>query len=112
MGDGYMVAFKSAAGALRCAIAMQQGFASNTEVRVRIGLHTGPVVREHDDFYGRTVNYAARVASSALGGEIAVSADLRRMLDGQFAFDEGRAVELKGFGGEHRVFLVAGQQPG
>ncbi|MGD9935773.1 MAG: adenylate/guanylate cyclase domain-containing protein, partial [Dehalococcoidia bacterium] len=75
-------------------------------IRVRIGLHTGSVVRQGDDFFGREVNYAARVASAALGGEVLVSAVVKERLGEAFTFDAGRAATLKGFEGEHRVFAV------
>ena len=40
---------------------------------MRIGLHTGEPVREADDFYGKSVNLAARIAAEARGSEILVS---------------------------------------
>ena len=77
-------------------------------VRVRIGLHTGEAIREGDDFFGKNVILAARIAAEARGGEILVSSVLRELTAsaGEFIFDEGRAVELKGLAGRHRVFAV------
>jgi len=110
IGDGYMVAFPSPEAGVRCALAIQAALAAPSEVlhdvRVRIGLHTGLAVREGDDFFGREVNYAARVASTALGGEVLVSRVLKERLGTGFAFDAERVVTLKGFEGEHRVFGV------
>ncbi len=40
---------------------------------VRVGVHTGPAVERHGDWYGRTVNVAARLCSAAGGGEVLVS---------------------------------------
>ena len=55
-------------------------------------------MHEADDFFGHAVNYAARVASAAAGGEILVSRLVHDLLvkTGDFEFDEGREVELKG----------------
>lgn len=77
-------------------------------IRVRIGLHVGETVREADDFFGHAVSYAARVASSATGGEIVVSSLVRDLLvqTGEFDFGEPRVVELKGMQGTHRVYPV------
>ena len=71
-------------------------------------MHTGEVVREADDFYGRHVNLASRIADQAQGGEILVSALLKELAEGsgEFAFDEGRDVNLKGLSGEQRVFTL------
>src|SRR3990172_9579993 len=66
-GDGFMLAFQSARRALECAIAIQTAVAdrhdSEESVRVRIGLHTRDPIKEGDDFFGRHVNLAARVAA-------------------------------------------------
>ena len=124
MGDGYMVAFKSASEGLKCAVAIQRALAgraltpdpspgapgegSAAAIRVRIGLHTGAMVRDGDDFFGREVNYAARVASSASGGQVLVSELVRELVGvgGGFSFDDGRELELKGLTGTHRVYAV------
>jgi adenylate cyclase len=37
---------------------------------IRIGMHTGPAVERTGDWFGTTVNLAARVAASAQGGEL------------------------------------------
>ncbi len=112
-GDGFMIAFGSARRALQCAIALQSAVAEHNgtadePLRVRIGLHTGEPVREADDFYGRHVNLASRIADQAQGGEVLVSSLLKELTDsaGEFAFDDGREVELKGLTGQQRVFAV------
>lgn len=114
-GDGFMLAFSSASRALRCAIAIQQATdeynrrSGSTDMRVRIGLHTGEAIRNADDFLGTTVNTASRIASSARGGEILVSALLRELCaaTGEFAFDGGTEVELRGLSQPQRVHSVA-----
>ena len=112
-GDGFMVAFGSARRALKCAIAIQRSFAQHYEsaeepLRVRIGLHTGEAIKEADDFYGRHVNLAARVAGQAKGGEILVSSLLKELTDsaGDIAFGDAREVELKGLSSKQTVLSV------
>jgi len=39
----------------------------------RVGLHTGPVVFQQGDYFGRTVNVAARIGDYARPGEVLVS---------------------------------------
>ena len=67
-------------------------------MRIRIGVHAGYAVREADDFFGRSVIVAARVAALAEGGEILVSDDLREYAsaDESLRFGPARTVELKG----------------
>jgi class 3 adenylate cyclase len=75
-------------------------------IRVRIGLHTGEAIKEGDDFFGKHVNLAARVAGRAVGGQILVSSLLKELTEsaGEFAFGDGRAVGLKGISGKQRLF--------
>jgi class 3 adenylate cyclase len=76
-------------------------------VRVRIGLHAGEVIKEGEDFFGRNVIMAARVASQAHGGEILASGVLKALLEGSdVAWGDKRAVELKGLPGEHEIWAV------
>jgi adenylate cyclase len=45
---------------------------------VRVGMDTGPAVRQGDDWYGATVNVAARLCAAAGGGQVLVSESTRR----------------------------------
>jgi class 3 adenylate cyclase len=111
-GDGFMLGFATPDGALRSAIGIQRALAAATmnghRLRVRIGLHSGQAIREEDDFYGRSVVLAARIASEARGGEILVSALVRELTEpsGEFAFGDPTDVELKGLSGMHRLSSV------
>jgi len=115
MGDGFMVAFRSAKKGLDCAIAIQRAFdnhdaADGDHVKVRIGLHAGEAIKDGDDFYGKNVILASRVAGKAAGGEILVSSLLRQLVESSVAadtFSEPRDVELKGLAGSHAVYAVA-----
>jgi eukaryotic-like serine/threonine-protein kinase len=110
MGDGYMIAFKSAAEGLRCAIAIQQAMTGHDLIRVRIGLHTGEMLREGDDFFGRHVNLAARVASGASGGEVLTSDVVHELVAGQgFDFADRGERSLKGFDDLQRVWVLRWQ---
>jgi class 3 adenylate cyclase len=115
IGDAFMVAFSSARRAVLCAVDLQRAFAARNDgpgvapMRLRIGLHAGEPVREGDDFYGRSVVEASRIAGSARGGEILVSALLRELVEsaGDLTFDGGRDVDLKGIAGPRRLYSVA-----
>jgi class 3 adenylate cyclase len=111
-GDGSMLAFSSARRAVACARSIQREIATAfaeapVPVRLRIGVHTGDALHEADHFYGTTVHYAARVASSALGGEVLVSNLVRDLVaEEDVDFVESREVELKGLEGSHRLYAV------
>ena len=75
---------------------------------MRIGLHTGEPVREADDFYGKSVVLAARIAGEAGGSEILVSSLVRDLTEssGEFEFEAPTDTELKGLSGMHRLTAV------
>jgi class 3 adenylate cyclase len=110
-GDGFMIAFPSAASALRASLTMRDRIAAGyggLPVRIRIGLHCGEALRHDDDFYGRTVVIAARVGALALGGEVLVTDlvyNLARGL-GTFAFGPPRSAALKGLEGTFDLYPV------
>ena len=109
-GDGFMVAFSSARQALLCAIAIQKSLSAcgGEPVRVRMGLHTGEAIKDADDFFGRNVIFAARIADQAEGGEILVSSLVKELTEsgGEFEFENGRDLALKGLSGTGKVYSV------
>ncbi|HET9730564.1 MAG TPA: adenylate/guanylate cyclase domain-containing protein [Acidimicrobiia bacterium] len=113
-GDGFMLTFPGARRALNAMIEVQRELTTSQEadgdeaIRVRVGVHTGEVIAEGGDIFGRHVMFAARVAAQAQGGEILVSAIVREIASarGDLQFGEPRTVELKGIEGEHVVFPV------
>ncbi|MDQ4064484.1 MAG: AAA family ATPase [Actinomycetota bacterium] len=114
LGDGFLIVFTDPRDGLECAIATQRRFAEYNErqpdepLRLRVGLHRGTVIREDEDFYGRNMILATRIANEARGDQILVSEAFKRASDGagRFAFDAGRDVELKGLAGKERVYEV------
>jgi class 3 adenylate cyclase len=105
--------FARALNGVECAVAIQRALAARAEqggepIRVRMGLHTGEAIRERDDFFGRNVVVAARIAAQARGGEVLVSAPLRQLADGaaDVVFGEPRELDLKGLSGTYLVHSV------
>lgn len=107
-GDGFMLAYPSAAFALRASLVTRDRMTGGFEglpIRIRAGLHSGEAIKHDDDFYGRTVVIAARISALALGGEILAS-DLVYALTrglGTFTFGEPRSATLKGLEGSFEV---------
>jgi class 3 adenylate cyclase len=113
IGDAFMLTFRSALDGLRCAVAIQRALARRNEqeqeqIYVRIGLHTGEAVVQGGDLFGRHVNFAARVAASARGGEVVVSSLLRELAEParEFRFKERKRQKLKGLRGTHTLHSV------
>lgn len=114
-GDGFMIAFGLASHAVECALALQQALAEDAEIstaglRLRAGVETGEVIAEEKGYFGRTVFQASRVSDLASGGQIIVS-EATRLIAGRdaFAYQDLGEHELKGLGGAHRLYAVAGR---
>lgn len=103
-GDGIMAVFLSTVSALNCAVEIQREFdrhcreCPDLAFQVRIGAATGEPVEHHRDFFGATVQLAARLCASAEPHEIVVSNVVADLCIGKgIRFDEPRTLELKGF---------------
>jgi adenylate cyclase len=60
-GDGTLAIFPSAVEATTCALGVQRSMTTEPQVPLRIGLHVGDIVQDHEGVYGDAVNLAARV---------------------------------------------------
>jgi len=78
-GDGFLVEFESALGALECAVEIQRRMRErNAEkprlpLELRIGIHVGDVEESGGDIFGDAVNIASRVEPLAEPGGVCVS---------------------------------------
>src|SRR4051794_6413821 len=72
----------------------------------RIGLHAGSALYRDGDYYGRSVNLAARVGARATGGEVLVTREVCRAAGRNLSFAPIGEVKLKGFGEATELFLA------
>jgi class 3 adenylate cyclase len=74
LGDGLVLRSDAAADGIGLAVRIVDDLdAIPGFPPVRVGVHTGPAVQRAGEWYGRTVNVAARLCSAASGGEALVS---------------------------------------
>ena len=92
-----MFVFREPAGAVRAALEMVDTARREEMPPAHVGLHAGPVLFQEGDYFGRTVNLAARIADYARQGEVLVSQDVvDACADTELSFREIGPVELKG----------------
>ena len=71
IGDAIMVRADEAAEAIRLALLVVHDIGGrHLFPAIRAGLHTGPAIARGGDWFGATVNVAARVSGEASGGEV------------------------------------------
>ena len=113
LGDGIMASFADVAASVACAIKIQEGFASynensETQIRVRIGIHAGEPVEESDDLFGAVVQMASRICNLAQANVILVSREVRDACTGvDLKFEPLGSETLKGFSVPVQLFSPA-----
>jgi class 3 adenylate cyclase len=100
-GDGFFVAFDAMRPAIESAVAIQRALAEHRRTSgfapgVRIGVHAAEANRRGNDYSGKGVHVAARIAALAGGGEVLASAETAADVAGAFTISEPRPVMLKG----------------
>jgi adenylate cyclase len=105
LGDGVMVWFREPAGAVLAALELVAQLPEAGLPPAHVGVAAGPVVVQGGDYFGRTVNLAARIAAHASVGQVLVS---RRVVEAAppqgVSFIELGPVQLEGIA--HPVWLL------
>jgi class 3 adenylate cyclase len=83
IGDAVMIRSHDAHDALRLGSRVVALGGVESRLHVRAGIDVGPAVERSGDWYGSTVNTAARVADAALPGELIVTDRARAALGGR-----------------------------
>ncbi|HWD51730.1 MAG TPA: adenylate/guanylate cyclase domain-containing protein [Acidimicrobiales bacterium] len=107
-GDGLLATFDSPARAIRCALALRDG-AGHLGIQMRAGLHAGEIERRGEDVGGIAVHVAARVAATAVAGEVLVSNTVVDLVEGAgVTFADRGAHTLKGVPDPRKLWAVTG----
>jgi adenylate cyclase len=106
-GDGVMFYFREPGAAVLAALEMVEVVGSHGLPPAHVGIHAGPVIFQEGDYFGRTVNLAARIAEYARPGEVLVSQEVvDAAKGGPVTFTEIGPVELKGVPGTLRLHIA------
>ena len=110
IGDSFMVAFHTAMDALKFALSLHD-FTGNESIRIRAGVHVGPVHIVEDDLSGKMVNFASRLVSWPQDDWIIISNNAKEHIEDElgsasegFSFLPYIVNDLKGFLGEHTIW--------
>jgi adenylate cyclase len=78
LGDGVMFHFADPGSAILSGLDLVEQTERETSVPARVGINAGAVIAQEGDYFGRTVNVAARIADYARPREVLVSEAARR----------------------------------
>jgi adenylate cyclase len=98
LGDGVMVHYRTPAGAVHSALELVERLPEAGLPPAHVGVAAGPVVVQGGDYFGRTVNLAARIAARAGAGQVLASQGVAEPAPpAGVRFLELGELELKGF---------------
>jgi predicted ATPase/class 3 adenylate cyclase len=92
-GDSFAAAFKTPVPAVAAAVDAQKAL-GDVGLRVRMAIHTGEAHEREGDYFGPTVNRAARLMAAGHGSQLLVSSSVAELV--------GERVKLRDLG-EHRL---------
>jgi adenylate cyclase len=97
LGDGGMFHFRESRTAVLAGLDMVERAPAADLPPAHVGIHTGPVISQDGDVYGRTVNLAARIAAYARAGQVVISEETAHLAgDHQLRLEPLGAIDLKG----------------
>jgi adenylate cyclase len=104
IGDAVMIVAPDPAAMADWAVGFQELYPDRP--RPRIGLHCGPALYRDGDYYGRSVNLAARVGARAAGGEVLCTQPVADAAGSNLDLEPIGEVKLKGFKDATKLFLA------
>ena len=107
LGDGVMFHFPEPGAGTQAALEMVAEAKAAGLPPAHVGLHAGPVLFQEGDYFGQTVNVAARIADYARPGEVLVSREVVEAADGfAIEFTPIGPVDLKGVSGAVKLYAA------
>jgi adenylate cyclase len=113
MGDGWLAEFPTVAGAVNCAIEVQQQLAGLDVITLRMGIDIGDVAVEAEDAYSICVNVAARLEAFTTPGTVAISGAVYSSLDGTLkpGFEDAGSQQLKNIDQPVQIWIRTAHRP-
>lgn len=112
IGDRVMAVFRSVEKALDFATALQHE-PGHSQIKIRAGIHIGPMQIEDNDVFGSVVDFAARVVDTITEPEIWLSNQAKEDLDrsgaqqhAELKWKQHQGISMKGFSGVHTLWAM------
>lgn len=105
LGDGVHFHFRDPADAIRASLEIVESVRSHGLPPAHIGVNAGPMIYDEGDYFGRTVNIAARIAARADADQVFVGEDAwREVTPDGFRLVEVGKFDLKGISEPVTIF--------
>ena len=97
LGDGFMLAYPSAVDAVAAGHRMLRQMPSEYGPSIHASVHEGPAVFRGGDYFGRTVNLAARLLGLSGSTELLATSTVVRSTSGSFEWEPRVTTHIRGF---------------
>lgn len=110
-GDGFGIAFTTASAAVDTATEVQVALAGTewpaaVPLRVRMGVHTGAIEQRDGNYFGPTLNRAARLADAGHGGQVLLSGVSAALISPEIQLVDLGTFELRGVREPERIWWL------
>lgn len=107
LGDGVFLQFRDPDDAVLASLALVDSAPTRGLPDPHIGLSAGPMLYDEGDYFGRTVNMAARIATQAASAQVYVGESVQQIVTGAgFDLTDIGQIELKGIASPVRIYRV------
>ena len=110
LGDGYMLSYPTASEAVSAAVRLFEHVHADGGPRLHASVHAGVAVFREGDYFGRSVNLAARLLAVARGGELLASEVVVQRTAGEFKWKHVGLEPIRGFPDPVDVWRLSGTQ--
>jgi adenylate cyclase len=104
LGDGALLHFRDPGDGVRAALDIVESTRARGLPPAHVGVNAGPMLYDEGDYFGRTVNIAARIGARAPAGQVHTGESLARAPQVGFRLRELGEAELKGIAKPVRIF--------
>jgi len=113
LGDGVYLHFRDPGDAVRASLEIVESAPSRGLPPAHVGVNAGPMLYDEGDYFGRTVNVAARIGSQAEAGQVYVGEALAGSVPQEaFRLREVGEFELRGIVTPVRIYEAVRSDPG
>ncbi len=106
LGDGYMLSFPAPGEAVKACLRVIERMHDESALGVHASVHQGVALYRDGDYFGRTVNLAARLLTLAGNDELVASEAVVAATGGEFGWKSDGAHQLRGVGEPVEVFRL------
>jgi adenylate cyclase len=110
LGDGFMLCYDDVTHAVAASVRILAHTRDADGPGAHASIHCGVAIARDGDYFGSTVNLAARLLAAAGRDQLVVTAAVARATDASFEWEPAGVLRLRGFADSIEAFRLAGER--